>query len=126
MVPFNANSDNYDDYLQAAADEISAETEKATEKFASIRNQLESILMQLEAWESDRSEFIQREQIEDYAHPEVLEDFDFASDAAVEDLYTAWDEFTEAESVFNEDTTLIKKLKTRIGDAINIDLGEFE
>ena len=126
MIPFNANSDNYDDFLQSAANEISAETEKASEKFASIRNQLEYILMQLEAWESDRSEFIQREQIEDYAHPEDLEDFDFASDAAVEDLYTAWDEFTEAESVFNEDTTLIKKLKTRIGDAINIDLGEFE
>ena len=126
MVSFNVSSDNYEGFLQSATDELSAETEKAIEKFTNIRNQLESILMQLEVWESDRSEFIQREQIEDYDHPEDLEDFDFASDAVVEDLYTAWDEFTEAESLFNEDTNLIKELKTHIGNAINIDLGEFE
>ena len=120
MVPFNANSDNYDEFLRAAANGISAETQEATEMFANIRNQLEDILKQIKTWESRRSEFIQREQIEDYDHPETLEDFDFASDAAVAYMYNAWDKFTEAESLFNEDTTLINELKMHIENAIDL------
>lgn len=119
MVPFNANSDNYDEFLRAAANGISAETQEATEMFANIRNQLEDILKQIKTWESRRSEFIQREQIDDYDHPETLEDFDLASDAAVEDLYNAWDMFAQAEDLFNDDTIRISELKMYIENAIN-------
>lgn len=119
MVSFNVDSNNYDDFLQVAANRISAKTEEATEMFASIRDQLEDILKQIDAWESRRSEFVQREQIDDYDHPETLEDFDLASDAAVEDLYTAWDMFAQAEDLFNDDTIRISELKMYIENAIN-------
>lgn len=119
MLPYDVNSTNYGGVLRDVASEISARSAKDIEMFKGIQNQLENILVQLEDWESQRTEFADTIQMDDYDHPETLDDFDTAPDSTVDDLYAAWEEFAAAEGYFNEDSIYIDELRMQIENAIS-------
>lgn len=119
MLPYMIDSTNYGDMLRDVTQDITRMSSEATEVFAGLRDQLQAILDQVEAWEARRAEFADVAQIDEYNHPETLEDFDFASDAVADDLYDAWDKFAQAEDLFNDDTICISELKMYIENAIN-------
>ena len=119
MLPYDVNSTNYGGVLRDVASEISARSAKDIEMFKGIQDQLENILVQLEDWESQRTEFADTIQMDDYDHPETLDDFDTAPDSTVDDLYAAWEEFAAAEGYFNEDSIYIDELRMQIENAIS-------
>lgn len=119
MLPYDVNSTNYSGVLRDVASEISARSAKDIEMFKGIQTQLENILVQLEDWESQRTEFADTIQMDDYDHPETLDDFDTAPDSTVDDLYAAWEEFAAAEGYFNEDSIYIDELRMQIENAIS-------
>lgn len=119
MLPHDVNSTNYGGVLRDVASEISARSAKDIEMFKGIQDQLENILVQLEDWESQRAEFADTIQMDEYDHPETLDDFDTAPDSTVDDLYAAWEEFAAAEGYFNEDSIYIDELRMQIENAIS-------
>lgn len=118
MLPYMIDSTNYGDMLRDVTQDIMRMSGEATAVFAGFRDQLQAILDQVEAWEARRAEFADVAQIDEYNHPETLEDFDTAPDAVADDLYDAWDEFVGAEEIFNEDTIYISELKSQLEHAI--------
>lgn len=119
MLPYNVDSISYGEMLRDVAREISARSARDIEMFKGIQAQLENILVQLEDWESQRTEFADIIQMDDYDHPETLDDFDTAPDSTVDDLYAAWEEFAAAEGYFNEDSIYIDELRIQIENAIS-------
>lgn len=119
MLPYNIDSTNYAEMLRDAAREISRKSEETNAVFLNLQDQLLSSLKQIEAFEARRAEFADVVQIDEYDHPETLADFDAVPDAVAEDLYDAWDEFMQAETIFNEDTFYIAELKRHVEAALN-------
>lgn len=119
MLPYNIDSTNYAEMLRDVARDISTKSGETNAMFLRLQGQLVSILDQIDEFEANRAEFADVVQIDEYDHPETLEDFDVAPEAVVADLYDAWEEFAEAETIFNEDTIYIAELKRHIEQAMS-------